>query len=217
MIFEENDAVLLIGDSITDCGRNRNVAGPNDPSGLGCGYAAHAAAALLSRHPVLNLKVYNRGIGGDRVTNLRDRWEKDCLALKPDVLSVLIGINDTWHGVAKGTPENGVGLKAFDAVYRTLLDQAKDRLPGVKLVICEPFTAQAGAVLQLDFHPDVDRRREIVKRIADDYRATWVPFHTLYHQLADEAPPAYWAGDGVHPSPAGHQRMADAWLRATGA
>ncbi len=216
MKLQKDDIILFQGDSITDAGRARPANNPplqvNNIHHLGQGYASKAAGLLLSGHPELELIFHNRGVSGNRVTNMRDRWQADCLDLKPTILSILIGINDTWHGVASGTPENGVGLEEFDEVLRKLLKDTKEALPELKLVICEPFTTEAGNVLTMNFHPDVDKRREIVKAIADEMADVYVPFQTMFDKLCDEAPPAYWAEDGVHPSPAGHQRMAEYWI-----
>ena len=216
MKISTNATILFQGDSITDAGRHRDFGGDaipaNNAHALGLGYASQIASRLLADYPRHNLQVHNRGISGNRITCLRDRWQEDCLDLKPDVLSILIGVNDTWHGVASGNPENGVNLEAFDAIYRQLLADTQKALPDITLVICEPFTTEAGVVLDMNFHPDIDDRREIVRAIASDFRATLVPFQELFDYLSETAPPAYWAGDGVHPSHAGFEMMARYWL-----
>jgi len=210
------DTVLFQGDSITDAGRGRREAPVvNDFESLGNGYARLAAARLLAEHP--GVQVHNRGVAGDRVTYMRERWQADCLDLQPTVISILIGVNDTWHGVANGTPENGVGLDEFDQVYRQLLDDTKAALPDVKLVIGEPFATEAGPVLEMNFHPDIDDRAKLVKAIADDYADVYVPFQSVFNDALQQAGPDYWAADGVHPSIGGHQLMADAWLKAAAA
>ena len=128
--------VLFQGDSITDAGREKSRELPNNGSSLGGGYAFLAATALLDHFAALEPVVYNRGISGNKVYQLAARWQKDCLELKPDVLSILIGINDYWHmrnGQYDGT------LEKYEADYRALLDQTRQALPGVRLVVCEPF------------------------------------------------------------------------------
>lgn len=215
MQLNPDDIVLFQGDSITDAGRLKDDPQPNDAPSLGNGYARLAAARLLADVP--GVTVHNRGVSGNRVTDMRDRWQADGLDLKPTVVSILIGVNDTWHGVAKGTPDNGVGLDEFDRVYRKLLDDTKAKLsggPGVKLVICEPFTTEAGAVLEMNFHPDIDERANLVRMIANDYADVFVPFQSVFDEACKHAGPDYWAGDGVHPTLAGHQCMADAWIKA---
>ncbi len=214
-MIQPTDTVLFQGDSITDAGRDRGSDAPNDPAALGRGYAHYAAAMLLARRDGDAVRVFNRGVSGNRVTNLRDRWQADCLDLQPDVLSVLIGVNDSWHGVAKGTPENGVPLDEYEAVYRQILDRAKDANPDLRLVLCEPFTAKCGAVMVLDFFPDIDERRGIVKRLAADYGAVFVPFQQVFDDAAQSRPHESLASDGVHPTVAGHMLMAQAWVAAT--
>ena len=212
LTLSPDDVILFQGDSITDCQRNREATAANDRDGLGQGYARYTAASLLADHP--GLTVYNRGVSGNRVTQLAERWQADCLDLKPTIVSILIGVNDTWHGVAKGTPENGVDLDQYDRVYRQLLDDTKAALPGVKLVICEPFTTEAGAVLEMNFHPDIDERANLCKIIAQEYADAWVPFQTMFDDATKRAEPAYWAHDGVHPTVAGHELMARTWLKS---
>lgn len=234
-LVEPGYTVLFQGDSITDANRDREATQPNNPQGLGRGYALLAAATLLRRMP--GVRCFNRGISGNRVSNLTERWDADCLALKPDVVSILIGVNDTWHGTAKGTPENGTDLDRFDTLYRELLDRTLQALPGVSLVICDPFVTEAGAVLEMAFHPDIDRRRDLVIAIAEDYASRCRLAHVRFQSVFDEAiaacsgtapgnpgnpanagspgaEPVYWTHDGVHPTLAGHALMAEAWLDA---
>ncbi|MEM9419757.1 MAG: SGNH/GDSL hydrolase family protein [Planctomycetota bacterium] len=216
MPLTPQDVVLFQGDSITDCGRDRDRQLPNDPASLGHGYANRVAQRLLAELP--GVAVHNRGISGNRVWHLRDRWAEDALALQPTVLSILIGVNDTWHGTAKGqpldVPEGGTSLPEFDRIYRELLDRTKAELPDVKLVICEPFALECGAVTELNFHPDIDERAKLVRAIAEDYADVFVPFQTVFNDALAKAGPEHWAGDGVHPSDDGHQFMADAWFEA---
>jgi lysophospholipase L1-like esterase len=211
-MITSQDTLLFQGDSITDCGRTRERKPANDPDALGFGYARYAAASLLVDQP--GIKIYNRGVSGNRVTNLVDRWEADCLALEPTVISILIGVNDTWHGVAKGTPENGVPLKKYDQTYRELITSTREALPGVKIILCQPFVTECGAVAELNFHPDIDERRSLVDAIASEHADAYVKFQAVYDEAVKRAEPAYWAADGVHPTLAGHMLMAQAWIDA---
>ena len=217
MLIQPNSTILFQGDSITDAGWTRDNREPvtqvENIGALGTGYAARAAEMLLGQFGDQGLQIYNRGVSGNRVTDMRDRWNADGLDLKPDVLSILIGVNDTWHGVASGTPDNGVGLEEFDRVLRALLAKTRESLPDLHLVICEPATTEAGAVLSMNFHPDIDDRRAIVRAIADDYADIFVPFQEMFDDLCTQAAPDFWAGDGVHPTPAGHQKMAEFWMK----
>jgi len=202
--------ILFQGDSITDCGRRREHLGPNAASGFGTGYPLLIASKLLSENPTAKLTCYNRGCSGHRVPDLDGRWQADCLDLKPTVLSILVGVNDIWHkmnGNYDGTVETyETGLKA-------LLEKTRSALPDTKLVICEPFALRCGAVKDTWF-PEFDQRREACKRVSDELKCTWVPFQSMFDKATtEETPASYWAGDGVHPSMAGHALMAKTWLQ----
>mgnify|MGYP006427675209 CR=1 FL=1 len=209
MPLNERERILFIGDSITDTGRNRSIEPPNESGALGCGYALFTAARLLADHCGQQLEIFNRGVGGDRVTEMAGRWQQDCLDLQPTLLSVLIGVNDTWHRFgARG----GVELDEYERVYRDLLTRAGASLEPLRLVLCEPFALRTGRVTERWF-PEFDQRREIVRKLADEFDAAFVPFQDVFDRACEKAPAPYWAGDGVHPTLAGHQRMADCWLR----
>ena len=120
--FKKNDVVLFQGDSITDMGRDRKNFKPNDARALGPGYCNHAAAGLLNKMPEKQLSVYSRGISGNKVYQLLDRWQKDCIDLKPNVLSILIGVNDYWH--LRNGKYNGT-IKTYEDDYRKLLTITK--------------------------------------------------------------------------------------------
>lgn len=212
MLIQPDDVVLFQGDSITDAGRSRDHQTANDPLGLGFGYAFHTAAMLHEALPAGNLAIHNRGVGGDRVTNLHERWPHDTLDLNPDVLSILIGVNDTWHGIASGTPENGVPLEQFQQTYEKILTDAKSHNPHLKLILCDPFALPCGQVNDKWF-PDFTDRREIVKSLADQFDAVFVPFQAMFDKALDRAEADAWAYDGVHPTLAGHMLMAKTWLQ----
>jgi len=213
MLIQPKDVVLFQGDSITGAGRARDNQNANDPAGLGRGYAFYAAGLLHEALPGGKLAVYNRGIAGNRVTDLQQRWQVDTLDVKPNVLSVLIGVNDTWHGTGSGVPENGVPLGQYELVYRQILAEAKDRLPGLKLVLCEPFILPCGAVNDLWF-PEFTKRQKVVKKLAHEFGAVFVPFQSVFDKAQGRAAPEAWAADGVHPTMAGHMLLAKAWFEA---
>ncbi len=201
-------ALLFQGDSITDCGRDRAVTEPNDPRGLATGYPLLVAARLLSEHPSAGLRVLNRGVSGNTVPDLAARWEADTLALKPDILSVLIGVNDIWHkfnGDYQGT------VADYESGYAALLARVTEALPRVRLVVLEPFALRTGAVTDAWF-PEFDARRAAAARVARGAGATFVPLQAMFDRLVRSAPPAYWASDGVHPTVAGHGAIAREWL-----
>ena len=208
----EQDSVLLFqGNSITDAGRSREDPGPNRPQALGSGYAALAAAELTGTRPDANWTCYNRGVSGDKVGDLAARWEEDTLALEPDVLSILVGVNDFWHTLS-GTHDGTA--QSYEQKYRALLDRTREALPDTRLLIGEPFALQGGSAVDEQWQPDFPRYREAARRVADDYDATWIPYQSVFDEALQEAPAPYWSRDGVHPTPAGHYRMAQAWLSA---
>ena len=209
-MLKSQAVVLFQGDSITDALRCRESLIANEPAGLGNGYARYAAAMLLDQFSHLDLQIHNRGVSGNKVVDLATRWQMDCLDLKPDVLSILIGVNDTLHGTGRGKPI-AVTIEAYDRTYRQLLDQAKEVNSQIHLVLCQPFVLRCGAV---DDHwfPEMTQRQEVVHRIATDYGAALVDFQAMFDAAIKEAEPAYWAPDGIHPSIGGHMRMAQTWI-----
>jgi lysophospholipase L1-like esterase len=210
-LIAKNDIMLFQGDSITDMGRSREKAGtPNNQEALGHGYAWLAATDILIDHSTYGLTIFNRGISGNKVFQLAERWQADCLDLKPNVLSILIGVNDIWHtlnGKYDGTVE------IYEKDYRALLERTKKTLPKIKLVICEPFVLRCGAVTEKWF-PEFNNYRAAAKRVADDFHATFVPFQSMFNEAIKYAPPEHWAKDGVHPTDPGASLMAHTWLQA---
>lgn len=210
-LIADGDTILLQGDSITDAGRARGQENnPNDGRALGGGYAYLIAADLLCERADANLKIYNRGISGHKVFQLAERWDKDCIAIKPNLVSILIGVNDIWHklnGQYNGT------LDVYEKDYRALLERTKKELPGVKLVVCEPFVLRCGAVNEKWF-PEFDGYRAAAKKVAGEFGAVFVPFQSAFDEAVKKAPPAHWAADGVHPTIAGAYLMARTWLAA---
>jgi len=207
--IEPGGTILFQGDSITDAGRDRGRENnANDTRALGRGYAFLTAGSLLADHPGADLKIYNRGISGHKVFQLADRWDKDCIDLKPDLVSILIGVNDIWHrlnGKYDGTVE------VYEKDYLALMERTRRALPEVKLVVCEPFVLRCGAVNDKWF-PEFDGYRAAAKRVADEFDTVFVPFQSMFDEAVKQAPPNYWAGDGVHPTIAGAALMAKTWL-----
>jgi lysophospholipase L1-like esterase len=212
--LEQGATILLQGDSITDARRSRKTQDTaNDFAMLGNGYAKLIAYHLLTRHADKQLKIFNRGVSGHKVPQLDARWGKDTLDLKPDVLSILIGVNDIWHSKRGGYDGT---LASYADGYKALLERTRDALPDVQLVICEPFVTRTGAVKDSWF-PDFDGYRAAARSAADQFGAVFVPFHAMFAKLVDlSGDPAFWAGDGVHPSAQGQAMMAARWLGETG-
>ncbi len=206
--MNKETVILFQGDSITDCGRGRDINEPN--VALGGGYPQMIAARLLSTRVEQNYQIYNRGISGNRVVDLYARWKIDALNLSPDVISILIGVNDTWHEFGS---KNGVEPERYEKIYRELLSWTLDVLPKTKLILCEPFVLACGAVTP-DWLPEINERRRIVRELAAEFSAIFVPFQSVLDRAVQKAPPEYWLRDGVHPTYAGHALLTDAWLDA---
>jgi len=201
--------VLFQGDSITDAGRLRNIPVANHNEALGSGYAFLATSELLCRFADSDLKIFNRGISGNKVFQLAGRWQDDCLNLKPHLLSIMIGVNDFWHkleGKYDGTPE------VYERDYRALLQRTLQALPGVQLVLCEPYAIRNTTAVNEKWFPEFDLYREISLKLANEFDALYVPFQKIFNQAEKKAPGAYWSPDGVHPSLPGARLMADAWM-----
>ncbi len=207
----KSSVVLFQGDSITDAGRDRKTEGSaNDSRMLGRGYPHHIAAYGLSEEADLDLKVFNRGVSGNKVPDLAARWDADCIDLQPALVSILIGVNDMWHKI-KGRYDGTV--EDYETGFAALLARTKDALPGVHLIVCEPFVLRCGNIDDTWF-PEFDERRAAAKRVADGAGAVFVPFQTMFDEaVAAGSDPEYWAKDGVHPTVAGHGLMARTWLR----
>ncbi len=207
----KDNVVLFQGDSITDAGRNKEDTSFNTTRNLGSGYAMLTGAGLMEKYAALNLKIYNKGISGNKVFQLAERWDKDCLDLKPDVLSILIGVNDIWHklnGQYNGTPE------IYRKDYIALLERTKKALPNVKLIICEPYAVKGVKAVDDKWYPEFYEYQKAAREIATQFGAVFIPFQSIYDEAQKQAPGVYWTGDGVHASLAGAQLMASAWLRA---
>lgn len=201
--------VLFYGDSITDAGRDRETAVPN--TGLGSGYVACTATRLLEKDPV-GYEIYNRGISGNRIVDLYSRIKIDCWNLKPDVLSILIGINDIWHEIKR---ENGVEIDRFERIYRTLLAETRERLPEVKLIICEPFVLPGTATEEdMDRFYEVKEYAKVVKGLAEEFGAVYVPLQEMFDKNGAKYGNATMLRDGVHPTLEGSTLLACEWLKA---
>ena len=201
-IFRQGARILFQGDSITDGGRGRG-ADPNHI--LGHGYAFLIAAKFGAAVPERGLDFLNRGVSGNTVLELEQRWQEDTQGLKPDVLSVLIGVNDNGR----------VPLDRYERIYDKLITDAKAANPGLKIVLCEPFGLPVGArkATWEAWNDDLAKRREVVARLAKAHGAALVRFQRAFDEAATRAPADHWIWDGVHPTYSGHQVMADEWVR----
>lgn len=201
--------ILCTGDSITAAGRDTS-----DPTDLGQGYVARLAAALPA-HELLDT-----GINGNKVPDLEARWEVDVLAHAPDLLSVKIGINDTWHAHLSGARARlnrlrpgggGTGHDRFEVGYRNLVAQAQ--AAGIeRLVLVEPFLVPF-APEQERMLPDLAEKARRIRDLAAEHDATFVPLQAAFDAAPD---PRSLVTDGVHPTPAGHDLIAQQWLEVAG-
>jgi len=205
----KDQTILFQGDSITDSGRNKEDTGFNTGRNLGSGYPVLAAASLLRKYASQNLKIYNKGISGNKVFQLAERWDSDCLDIKPDVLSILIGVNDIWHKL-NGRYDGTVEIYKRD--YVALLERTIIALPDVKLIICEPFAVKGVKAVDEKWYPEFFDYQKAAFDIAAQFDATFIPYQSIYDEAQRQAPGAYWTFDGVHPTLAGAQLMAEAWL-----
>jgi lysophospholipase L1-like esterase len=200
--------ILFQGDSITDCGRRVSGGEGYEVGEMGPGYPGLIKSRLSCDHPNRDFTFLNRAISGNRIVDLYARWRCDAINLRPDLLSILIGVNDSWHE-ASG---NGVEVPRAERIYRELLAWTKEKLPQVRLVLIEPFTGPfaAGAPLA----GEVALRAAFTCRLAEEFGAVFIPMQSIFDAAFRHSKPEHWMVDGVHLTPAGHQLLADAWLDA---
>jgi len=202
-MIEDNALVLFQGDSITDAGRDRGNA-----AGMGNGYAMMTAAWFSASHPGKKVSFLNRGVSGDRAKDLLARWRPDCLDLKPGWVSIMIGINDCWRRYDGNDP---TGADEFARDYRIILE--KTREIGARLVLLEPFVLPVPEDRK-GWREDLDPKISVVRGLAKEFSAILVPLDRLFAEACRSRSPEFWAADGVHPSPAGHALISQAWLSA---
>jgi lysophospholipase L1-like esterase len=204
MLINDNDLVLFQGDSVTDAGRNYQ-----DKNSLGTGYANMIAAWFSAMHPEKNVTFRNLGISGHRVCDLQARWKTDCLDVKPSVVSIMIGINDTWRAYDSNDPTS---TEKFETGYRDLLEQIRKNL-NARIILCEPILLHV-MENQSQWRKDLNPKIDVVRKLAIEYNALLIPFNGIFAQAATRRDPAFWAADGVHPTQAGHALVAQNWLKA---
>ena len=219
--------VLYIGDSITDggWGRSGGMPTPSDKRNqkdmnhiYGHSFMMLCAAQYEAEYPDKNYSFYNRGIGGNTLEDLAARWRTDAIDLNPDVVSILIGANDVqkYLNTKKKNPEASFDIEAWINLYQSLLDSLRAQNSEIKIVLCTPFVAKSGKIGQ---EPVFEERTKLTrllahhtKSIAHKYNAIVVEFDTLFEQLITTQPKeTYWIWDGIHPTPAGHAKMAKLW------
>lgn len=200
---------LFQGDSITDCGRGDY----GNPYATGCGYPRLLEADLMAQDG--DCEVMNCGISGNRVVDLLARWKRDCLNLKPDVITILIGVNDVWHEFGN---HDGVSVLLFEEVYRILLRETFAALPQTRLILMGAYVMPGPATTpDWDvFSGEVAARREVTRKLAEEFGLTYVDLQEAFDEAQKKFPAQRWTGDGVHPTAAGHEVIAEAWKKAAG-
>lgn len=222
--------VLFIGDSITD-GNWGNVCSPKPSSErslgdmnhiYGSGYMYLCASYYQGNYPEKEYDFFNRGISGNTLLDLEKRWKEDVIEMNPDVLSVLIGTNDIHHHLRSGNGK-AFDFEVWERRYRALLDCSLKANPNLKIILAAPFVANTGNMRKSKNFAERDsmvrRCAAIVERIAHDYHAIYLPYNTMFDELLKTCPTSkdtYWIWDGLHPTPAGHRRMADMWIERVG-
>lgn len=206
-IFQPNDTILFQGDSITDCSRNKL-----SRTDLGEGYVNLINYYIETHFPQSHITCYNKGIYGNRTINLKRRWRRSTLSLSPDVLSLLVGINDTWRRYDMNLITS---KEKFKDNYLYLIDKAKEANPALKLVLMSPFLLPTSNE-QLEWFEDLNPKIDIIKEIAHQYGAIYISLQDTFNkQITLEKPNCYWTLDGVHPTLEGHALIAKEWLIAT--
>ena len=199
-MIKPGDTILFQGDSITDAFRRPEEM--NVSFQLGAGYAFLAASTILVQHPADNLTFLNRGVSGNSVSALRARWQNDCIDLRPDVLSILAGVNDTIQGLS---------LEETASSYRSLLEWTLSELPGVRLLLLEPFLLPCGEITPAQ-REDLRPRQDCVRALAEEFGASFIPLQQIFLEASSATPPDYFSYDGIHASPAGAALIARAWI-----
>lgn len=204
--IRENDTILFIGDSITDVGRSRTL-----DADLGRGFPHLIAAELLKQYPEDELSILNRGISGNTLAELKNRWEEDCLNLTPDLVTILIGINDVYQAMEKNKSPKDEELEAFEKNYRYLLKSLAQQTDA-RVIIMEPFLLSYPKD-RINWREQLDPRIQIIRRIAKDYHALFIPLDGLLNAkgIAHDYK-LYTGDDGIHPTLLGHATIKDAWF-----
>lgn len=204
--LKENDVILFQGDSITDGNRGRN----QDPNHIhGHGYQYILASEMYADNLDKNITVVNRGVSGNRIAELYGRWKEDCLNIKPDILSILIGANDFCSIIEYG---NGSSPERYEKIYRLLLDEVVEQNPDTLIVIMEPFYGVSENIKRDEFvRENIAFYVDAAKRIAKEYNAVFVPLQDIFDEYAKSSDIYNLLWDGVHPTTGAHQLIARRW------
>lgn len=224
--------ILFQGDSITDCGRYRKATETKQNgiafwrdgrlfkkiTALGDGYPAMVAAELKEKCPG-KYKYINKGVSGDRIPDVYGRITRDIINLKPDYMSILVGVNDVWRVFDSGY---GTGAARFEKIYNILLEELKEELPELKIIIMAPFLIPGSASANTPEEPDksekfkhgVEEMADITKRLAEKHGCAFIDLQAMFDEAMKSIPATQLSGDGVHPSAKGHELIKNEWLKA---
>jgi acyl-CoA thioesterase-1 len=206
--LRDNQTILFIGDSITDADKSRLAYSP-----YGFGYVHFVANLLMAKYTHLDFNIINTGISGNTVRDLKERWNSDCISYKPDVLSVLVGVNDAWRYFTEPQSAYGVDAKEYEITYRQLISQARQECK-CQIVLVEPFMFcdDPGDVVFEGLQEYV----RTVRVLANEFDTVLVPLQRLINEEIERVPPGKWSEDMVHPYVWAHAWIAKRWLEATG-
>lgn len=200
--------ILFQGDSITDAGREKG----NDVN-FGLGYPLLVKANLGFEKPN-EYEFFNRGVSGDRIVDIYARIKSDIINIKPDVMSILVGVNDAMHEFAESP--NGVDPDTYYKIYDMLIEDVKRALPHIKIIIMEPFVLK-GSITSNKWETvraEVEKRAEMARKISEKHNLAFIPLQHGFDELANNDGKEYWALDGVHPTTMGHEYIKNEWIKA---
>jgi lysophospholipase L1-like esterase len=210
-MFYKGTRFVFQGDSITDGGRRRT----GDLNHVyGHGYMYLIASRLGADYPDRGYEFYNRGVSGERSIDLPRRWKDDTLDLRPDVLSVLVGVNDIFRELIG---QGGASPEQFEASLELMIGEARAVLPRIRILICEPFflpVGERGGAMEGFWREEIGKRQEIARSVARSKACAFAPLQGMFEEACGAAAPEYWIWDGIHPTAAGHELIARAWLAA---
>lgn len=224
--------ILFQGDSITDCGRYRKATDKKQSTrvlfsdgklfkkktALGDGYPAMVSAELEKQHPG-EFKFYNSGVGGDKITSIYERMQDDIISLKPDFMSLLVGVNDVWHRYEFS--HEGTSAKKYEETYDKLLTQLRTEFPELKILLMGAFVLEGTATADRESHPDryaVFRREvaemsDIAERLAEKHGCDFIDLQSVFDEAVKTSPASTLLSDGVHPTEKGHRLITNEWLK----
>jgi lysophospholipase L1-like esterase len=207
MLFIKPTTLLFIGDSITDCGRDRETAGAD----LGGGYVAQVQTLMTAHYPQARIRYLNTGISGNRVIDLEARWEADVLAHQPDWVSIMIGINDVWRQFDNPLSEQ-ISLEVYSNKLETLIQRTAPEVEGI--IVMSPFFLETN--VDEPMRALMDRYGAAARTIAERNQLSFVDIQAAFNVWLAHNHTSQLSGDRVHPNTVGHTIIASAFLNAVG-